>query len=515
MKLISSFISNIQTGKGLLLFILGLIVVWLSGYYLIDFISSDERTRYSRQLYFSRITLALALLCLIDASLPHFRNFTKNTKKTATDLAVFRILFFGFFALGLIFNPSAISNQVQPFLDLPDSAKVALPFMGWYPKVIPINYTIVSIASILFYISIFTSLFGFKTRWSIAIFTITLFYLFAIPNLYGKVNHNHHLIWFPAILAFSPCADRFSIDAYFRRRKNEVIHHSPMHYSLPFILIWILIGLIYFFPGFWKMWSHGLDWSLTDNVRNQMYYKWFQLGDAQSWMPFFRIDQYPFLYKSSGIFTIIFELSFIPLILNKSTRKLGVAMGILFHIGTYLFMHIFFVVLVWIYLSFVNWNKISFLRERGNMSSLKPSAGSFFIVKWIGVGLISSCVIFGIGKWYSWPFSVYPTFEGIVEEETNHLLYLGENESEKSIELNVTELHSEYTSPRYWNMEYNIIKGIENNQLDTSLLDKFISIYSEQSQKLKKVSVYIERESIIPEKRLDKKDILIYSRRCN
>ncbi|MFK7786902.1 MAG: hypothetical protein AB8B56_17405, partial [Crocinitomicaceae bacterium] len=225
----SRFISSLQTGKGLLFFLIALIVLWLSGYYVIDFITRDDWSRYLRQLYFSRATLILALAFLFAASFPHFKNFFTNTKRTATDLAVFRVLFFGFFAAGIIFNPTAISDQVAPLMNLPDSAQVALPFMGWYPKIVPINATIVSIVSILFYLSIFTSLLGFKTRWSIAIFTISLFYLFIIPNLYGKVNHNHHLIWFPAILAFSPCADRFSLDAFLRRRKNKVVHHSSAH----------------------------------------------------------------------------------------------------------------------------------------------------------------------------------------------------------------------------------------------------------------------------------------------
>jgi hypothetical protein len=361
MTLYSGLVSKLQTGKGLLLFLVIWIFVWLGGYYAIDFITEDDWTRYIRQLYFSRATLIIALILLIIASVPHFRDFRSNTRKTATDLAVFRVLFFGFFAVGSVFNPTTIADQVEPFLNLPSSAQVPLPWMGWYPKIVPINATMVFIASILFYISILTSLLGIKTRWSILVFTLTLFYLFMIPNLYGKVNHNHHLIWFPAILAFSPCADRFSLDAYFRRRKKKVIHHSAVQYTLPFILIWMLIGLIYFFPGFWKIWSHGLDWTLTDNVRNQMYYKWFQLSDVEAWTPFFRIDQYPILYKASGLYTIMFELSFIPLILNKSTRKLGVIMGLVFHFATFAFMYIFFVVLVWSYLSFVNWNGISFL----------------------------------------------------------------------------------------------------------------------------------------------------------
>ncbi|MFK7787304.1 MAG: hypothetical protein AB8B56_19430, partial [Crocinitomicaceae bacterium] len=347
--------------------------------------------------------------------------------------------------------------------------------------------------------------------------TISLFYLFIIPNLYGKVNHNHHLIWFPAILAFSPCADRFSLDAFFCRLKNKVVHHSSAHYTLPLAFIWILIGLIYFFPGFWKLWSHGLDWSLTDNVRNHMYYKWFQLSDWQThWTPFFRIDQYPFFYKASGIFTIIFELSFIPLILNKSTRKVGILIGLLFHIATYAFMNIFFIVLVWSYLSFVNWNSISFLKERGNMSSLKYSEFYHTLVKWIGGGLIVSCILFGFGKWYSYPFTAYPTFDNMVEEEQEYLIYSAKTRSGKHLKLNNDLLRKEFSSERYWEMESRIITELKDNKLlDTNLLEHFIAVQISELDSLTSVSVSIESQSILPEKRLLVNRESIYSKAYN
>lgn len=515
MKWISPFIERLGTGKGILLFLVGLIITWLGGYFLIDAISTDDWTRYLRQLYFSRFTLIIALFLLFTASIPHARSFISQTKKTATDLSVFRILFFGFFAVGFILNPSSISEQVLPFLKLPDSAQVALPFMGWYPKIIPINETIVSIVSIVFYITIFTSLFGIKTRWSIILFTLTLFYLFAIPNFYGKVNHNHHLIWIPAILAFSPCADRFSLDVYFRKRANKSIVHSSRSYSLPFLLIWTLIGLIYFFPGFWKMWSDGLDWCLTNNIRNQMYYKWFALGDLYSWTPFFRIDHYPILFKASGLYTIIFELFFIPLLLNKATRKLAIFLGVGFHVGTLVFMNIFFIVLVWSYLSFVNWSKIPFLRERNNLGRLVSSNNDSRFVKWIGITLISTSIVFGFGKWYSWPFTVYPTFDSIIEEETDHLVFVATTSHGNKMELSNDPLYLEYTSPRYWSIEYNIIQANKENKLDSALMDHLVSIYSSKSSEIKEIEIYIEKESIIPEDRGQSIRHSIYYKKCH
>lgn len=511
MKVITAFTQGIQTGKGLLLFLVGWIVLWLIGYFLIDFVSTDEWSRFNRQLLFSRVTVIAVIACLGFASVPHFKRFFTESDRTATDFAVFRVLFFGFFVIGSIFNSSAILDQVMPFLEMPKSAQVSLPFMGWYPKVVPINETLVRSAFILFCISAFTSFVGFKTRWSILVFAITLCYLFAIPNLYGKVNHNHHLIWFPAVLAFSPCADRFSMDAYIWKRSGKSVRHSNQSYTLPFLFIWLLMGMIYFFPGFWKVWSNGLDWALTDNVRNQMYYKWFALGDKNSWLPFFRIDQYPVLYKSSGVYTIIFELSFIPLLVNKRTRKLAIAGGLMFHLGTYFFLHIFFLVLVWSYLSFVKWDKLHFLREQSSYPFTSPSS-QFRLMKWTGGMLIGACLIFGFGKWNSWPFTVYPTFDSLIQEETKHLIYVGETSNGQPVEMTNAPLYLEFTSPRYWEMEYDVIEKWEEGVLDSVLLDHFISVYREQSDLLEKVNVYVETQSIIPEKRKTQPRTLIYSK---
>jgi hypothetical protein len=498
-----------ETKKGLLVLIAILILTWISGYLLIDLFFTEENLRFTAQLYFSRITLIFGLLFVFSASITHLKNFVASISKTATDLAVFRVLFFGFFAVGLIFNPSIISEQVLPFVKLPESAQVPLPFMSWYPKVIPINETLVRVAIIVFTISIYTSFLGFKTRWSIAIFTITLFYLFAIPNLYGKVNHNHHLIWIPAILAFSPCADRFSLDAYFRKRSNSVMRHNSSAYTMPFLLIWTLIGLIYFFPGFWKLWSNGLDWCFTDNVRNQMYHKWFELGD---WSSLLRIDLYPILYKSIGIFTLIFELFFIPLFLNKRTRIFAIFMGISFHFGTLIFMNIFFVVLIWTYLSFINWNKIPFLKDRIKEGNTAVQNYTSKIVKWIGLTLICFSIFFGFGKRYSWPFSIYPTFESIVPEENDQLTFIGVYKLGERIELPVDPLIEEYTSARYWQMQYNIIEAHKNEKRDTLLLNHLIEIYEEDLEELKEVEIYLDRQSIIPGKQSKFKRSLIYKK---
>src|SRR3989442_9968884 len=86
---------------------------------------------------------------------------------------------------------------------------------------------------------------------------------------------------------------------------------SSIAYALPLRFVWLLMGVIYFSAGFWKIWTGGYQWAWSDNPRNIMYNKWMELS---GWVPVFRVDHYPMLYKVSGVCTLVFELSFILLI---------------------------------------------------------------------------------------------------------------------------------------------------------------------------------------------------------
>jgi hypothetical protein len=99
----------------------------------------------------------------------------------------------------------------------------------------------------------------------------------------------------------------------------------------------------------------------------------------------------------------------------------------------------------------------------------------------------------------------------MVEEDINHLNYVGEMKDASRVDLPITPLHDEYTSPRYWEMEYDIIQSIETNKLDTSLLNRFATIFITDNPQIEHVLVYNKRESIIPEKRLKNEQVHVYS----
>ena len=81
------------------------------------------------------------------------------------------------------------------------------------------------------------------------------------------------------------------------------------------------MGVIYFFPGFWKFFESGFDWAFSDNLPNTMHQKWAELGD---WRPLLRIDHYPLVYQIMGVGTLVFEMGFVFLILFRRTRVAGI-----------------------------------------------------------------------------------------------------------------------------------------------------------------------------------------------
>ncbi|MGH9549960.1 MAG: hypothetical protein ACRD3W_11325, partial [Terriglobales bacterium] len=227
---------------------------------------------------------------------------------------------------------------------------------------LPITLQLDQIASAIMTLACIGGVIGFRTRTCAFLVFLLGIYVLGIPQCYGKVNHcTQHLIWFAGVLALSRCADVLSIDALIksRREADRGITRTPapsMIYGLPLRLIWLMMGTIYFFPGFWKLKTSGIAWAFSDNLVHYMYQSWvFAVG---GWQPFFRIDRYPALCQSAAFGTLIFELSFVALIFSPLGRIVLVVLGQLFHTMTQLFMHIAFFELQACYVALVNWNAI-------------------------------------------------------------------------------------------------------------------------------------------------------------
>lgn len=352
------------SGSSLLLFFGSRLIEWTSRGESIELINSLIVEGKKYDLPYLRVESALVRIVIIIDTLslvlvasllnPRIRRIIKNffTENThPINLSVFRIVLFL-----TVITTAAVSDVIW-FSEFPKELLFAPTGLGWLFNYIPLDGTWARVSSLLFLFFCFTGMIGLFTRTSALLAVIFGFYVLGIPQFFGKVRHYHHLIWFLAILAASRCGDTLSIDAIFaaRKRADRGITDPPgssQVYALPLRFVWLLMGVMYFFPGFWKFVWAGPDWAFSDNLKFRLYKTWFEFGD---WTPFFRIDQYPFLYKIAALATMVFELSFIFIIFFPGIRLLAALGGLLFHNLTNVFMRIPFWWLQPCYVSFFDW----------------------------------------------------------------------------------------------------------------------------------------------------------------
>jgi predicted DCC family thiol-disulfide oxidoreductase YuxK len=220
-------------------------------------------------------------------------------------------------------------------------------------KYLPISPELATVAALVFGVGCVLGLIGLCTRWATLVVLLSGLYVLLVPQLWGKVDTNNHVLWFVAVLLFSPCSDALSVDvirrAWSHNNGDTLMSQRPSaEYALPLRIMWLLLGIIYLFPGLWKFRSAGFDWG-TREIFNILYQKWFEIG---WWTPIVRIDNWPTLLMLVAYGTIAWESSFIVLILFSRTRALAAAAGTLFHLSAALFLRIFLFDINLMYVSF-------------------------------------------------------------------------------------------------------------------------------------------------------------------
>ena len=356
-----------------------------------------------------------------------------NQKRDPLDLAVFRIVVFWqiyhLAAIDLIVGYASLPAGLQfpPETALPRWGPLAAwahwPLHTVSPRAIAVGLGIMKGAAV-------TAALGFFSRTSAAI--VALLFLLAWGRLqwYGKVDHQHHLFWFAMLLALAPCGDALSLDALAARLRRERSRNagpagpSP-RYGRPLAFAMILMGVIYLFPGLWKACRSGLDWALTDNPRLLMQRDWRLAGD---WQPLLRFDEYPILYRAGALGALLFELTFLFLLLGRKTRPVAGVLGFGFHLVTYLTLNIPFTTLRNSYVVFVDWRGLlRRVRYRGHPPAMPPAREEVrpgrapyetlpLATAMVGTLLVGGNLWAGaIRAMDGWPLACYPPFDGLTE----------------------------------------------------------------------------------------------------
>ena len=272
------------------------------------------------------------------------------------NLAVFRIVVFY-----QLFHTSQPSQMVW-FSQLPEALRFPAEGSGWLFTMIPLTPVWTAFACMVLRATSLAAMLGFWTRSTAMVATLLGVYVLGIPQLFGKVNHGHlHVVWFAALLAVSRCADALSGDALISawrhaRQGMTTPPRSSRVYTYPLRFVWLLMGVIYFFPGFWKWWSSGLGWAFSDNVKYLLYRAWWKeaqmTGSIES--PLWWIARAP-AYQVAGLAVMCFEIGFLWCLFSPRWRTLAACGGLLFHAATARFMFIRFTSLQACYVAFLDW----------------------------------------------------------------------------------------------------------------------------------------------------------------
>jgi hypothetical protein len=307
-----------------------------------------------------------------------------------------------------------LSNELwhaQRWAALPPELRFPPEGLHWFVHNVPIGPKLAQLAQLVVVLAGIAALLGVAARTAMAVLTLSGLYVFAVAQLSGSVVHDMHVFWFTALLAVSPSGDALSIEPWLRKRAGPQPSAS-VAYGVPRQFVCVLLGVIYFFPGYWKLATSGHAWLSGEILRNHLYWKWYEAGVSS---PRYRIDQVPGLLAACALAVVLFELGFIAAVWSRRGRLLAAAAGLCFHIATQLFMRVTFVSLVACYVVLVDWDVV--FRPRANRGSAPSSAGA--VGRWqvwpaalLGSALVLVNVVQGArAATEAWPFACYPTFD--------------------------------------------------------------------------------------------------------
>ncbi len=382
-------------GRHLLLFV-GYLLVFLALYFRMQHRIADSDIFFWEQRILSRrllLVMGLHLAAIVGFNRQvwtyHWKQFF-FAAASPYNLALVRILFFATMLVDFVF---VAPIDWQPLAGLPATARQPLPFVGWMIEAIPISPSLYATATVLAIAFGMLAVLGIFTRPAMIAMIPLVFYLYGVPQFFGKMSHYQFFLWITVILAFSPCFEVWSIESILKRvRGMRTARQAHFHYALA--LRWLMLSMagIYFFSGFRKLYEAGLFWSVSDNPVNLLRTEWLeQFRDV----PVLRVDHWPILCSVAASGVILFELSYPFLLLGRRGRLFLALDAILFHNLNGYFLKIDFVYLKTAHLSYLNWGVIrNWVAKRKRWAS------------WLGI--IALTIIGGrfVGVFFLFPYFV-------------------------------------------------------------------------------------------------------------
>lgn len=221
-------------------------------------------------------------------------------------------------------------------------------------------------------VALLSSAVGFKTSWSTKVSVVLVILYEGILRSFGHVNHDEYVgMYVLLILAFVPCSDRYSLDAWLKApsmfRSESITYWYPIH------LMQAVMAWSYFSTGVLKLRNGGLAYFLPDQLPTlAIQHSLGNLHDTQYRIAFM-LPSIRMVTPILLVIVVLWEVTFPVGIVFKRSRWIYLGFGVVFHVSTVLLMNIGFWNHLAMYLIFVNWTKLrqSMTRLTVKMQSIR------------------------------------------------------------------------------------------------------------------------------------------------
>jgi Vitamin K-dependent gamma-carboxylase len=280
---------------------------------------------------------------------------------SAFALGVVRSIVHGTFLISVVLTSFSALGLLPVTIMRPTGAMKFLPW-GFYDQLqTPTGMVLLKTAmlvSLLFSTTGFLTAFSTKTS-----FLLVLFYQ-GVLRSFGHFNHDEMLaVYYLAVLAFTPCADSFSVDGWLRKTKKE---RPRFAYAYPILLMQLLMAWTYFSSALIKLRVAGLKYLSVDNLPAlAIFHSLDNLHDTHFRLAFLLPQVSAYLPVVVAL-ALIWELTFPLAIFWRRGRWWILGIGVVFHLSTLFLMNIFFPHQLLMYLIFMNWDALSRRSDHAN-----------------------------------------------------------------------------------------------------------------------------------------------------
>ncbi|MEC8835557.1 MAG: hypothetical protein VXX18_04385 [Bacteroidota bacterium] len=440
--------------------IAGFIVLYGLSYYTLHFPLISSSTASMLQIFMSRIYLGIGgiLLLLLVKDAHYLRRFTSWIFQPIgpESLWIYH-RFFVLYSIYLFFLAWNLPGREY----LGQQEYVPLPIFGWLYRFIPVSNNLYMISIGVGVLAAILTLFRAWSKAAMIVLAVALTYVVMVPNFYGKLWHTQIIIWHVWILVFVP---RELLDGSWKAIRLSKVKRPE--YGFYIRILWLLFGHIYFFAGFYKLWTCGLEWAIGDNFIALFQMEWFEHYDRLPWL---RIDRLSWLLHVGGVFTILLELSYPFWLIQDRFRFISIGGGLFLHAFAGMFLYIgFFWFLVVYYVVYIPWN-IIFDKGRTEVEGLPKNLRSVGYV--IPLTILGINLLFGALKIDSYPFSIYPVYTDMPASSVYYFEFELHTNTDDTLYAHKEGERVGFRWENYSRIDYRLLSSYQNNTsspLDTA-----------------------------------------------